>query len=1083
MDNANLQPVDFDPFAEGNILLTAPITEAQKEIWLSAQMGDGANCAFNESMSLRLRGDLNKEALETAVAHLIQRHEALRITFSTDGQTLLIEDETAVTIPIIDLSAQSANERSKALANLIDAEVTTPFDLANGPLLRVKIVKLSQTEHEILFTIHHIVGDGWSIAMLLSDLGHLYDDARRGVTADLPPAYKYSAYARHVETQKATGGEKTAEAYWLKQFSGSIPLMDLPTDRPRPKFRTYNAAREDVLIEPQLVKDLKRLGARAGCTFFNTMFATFNIYLSKLLGQDDLAVGVPAAGQSVVGEENLIGHCINMLPIRTKVDNNLTITDYFKHMKGVVLNAYDHQEYTFGTLLEKLALPRDASRIPLIPITFNIDQEPRDPFYGDLQASYFCNPRRYENFEMAVNCFDSPKGLTIEMQYNTDLFDRATILQRVAEFKALMANMVAKPDSRLHELSIIPEDMRRTLLKTWNATQMNYPQNACVHELISERAAQHSDRTAVIAGDVTMTYGELDGRSNQLARHLQSLGVGPDALVAVSLERTVDMLVGVLGVWKAGGAYVPLDPAYPTERLALMLEDSQAAILLTESELLPQLPPHNGTTVILDAQWPQIKALNSEPVATAVKPEHLAYVIYTSGSTGRPKGVQVPHGAAVNFLVSMAQTPGFSADDTLLAVTTLSFDIHVLELYLPLLQNGRIILASRGEAADGEQLLRLIRQHNVTVMQATPTSWRLLIAAGWNKQDALKVLIGGEALPPDLARELLERSNQVWNMYGPTETTVWSTCYRVTDPDAPILIGRPIGNTTVYVLDAQQQPVPVGVPGELYIGGAGVTRGYLHRPELTEERFLPDRFSDLPGDLLYRTGDLVRFRPDGNLEYFRRLDNQVKVRGFRIELGDIEAAMEQFPDVYQAVTAVRDDMPGGKALVGYILLQPEKDGQQEITATLRRHLREKLPDYMVPSHFVVMDEFPLTPNGKIDRRALPKPVQTDGGSNETYVAPRNELETAVAQIWSSVLNLSKVGMQDDFFDLGGHSLLAIQIVTRINQSLGVNLPLGSLFQMPTIADLAQSIAAQKYVTESTTLLETADPDDQEEFVF
>jgi amino acid adenylation domain-containing protein len=1083
MNNTNFKPVDFDPFAEGSILLTAPITEAQKEIWLSAQMGDGANCAFNESMLLHLQGGLDRGALETAVAHLIQRHEALRSTFSTDGQTILIEDSVELTIPFIDLSTQPANEQNSTLANLVEAEVTTPFDLANGPLLRVKIIKLGLTEHKVLFTIHHIVGDGWSIAMLLSDLGHLYDAARRGVPANLPPAYKYSAYARYVETQKITGGEEKAEAFWLEQFSGTIPLIDLPTDRPRPKFRTYNANREDVFIEAQLVKDLKRLGARTGCTFFTTMFATFNLYLSKLLGQDDLAVGVPAAGQSVIGEENLIGHCVNMLPIRTKVDSSLTLSEYLKYVKDVVLNAYEHQEYTFGTLLKKLPLTRDASRIPLIPVIFNIDQEPRTPNFGDLQAHYSSNPRRYENFELFINCSDSPKGMVMEMQYNTDLFDRETILQRAAEFKALIANMVAKPDSRLQELTIIPDDMRQTLLKTWNATELDYPRQACVHELISQRAAQHPDRTAVVAGDDMMTFGELDGRSNQLARHLQSLGVGPDSLVAVSLERTVNMLVGVLGVWKAGGAYVPLDPAYPTERLALMLEDSQAAILLTQKELLPQLPKHEGKTILLDQHWPQIETLSNAPVTSAVKPEHLAYVIYTSGSTGRPKGVQVPHGAAVNYLFSMAQSPGLNADDVLLAVTTLSFDIHVLELYLPLLLGSRIIMASQIEAADGDQLLRLIKTHHVTIMQATPTSWRLLIAAGWDKSVPIRVLVTGEALPVDLAQELQLRSDVVWNMYGPTETTVHSTIFRLTGPDDPILIGRPIGNTQVYILDQKQNLVPIGAPGELYIGGDGVTRGYLNRPDLTDERFVPDIFSAKPGDLLYRTGDLVRYLPDGNIEYFRRLDNQVKIRGFRIELGDIETAMSQFPGVQHAVATVRDDMPGGKALVGYILPQPGSDNGQELITTLRRHLREKLPDYMVPAHFMVMDEFPLTPNGKMDRRALPKPEQSEGASDESYVAPRNELETAVAQIWADVMNLTRVGVHDDFFELGGHSLLAIQIIARVNQNLAVNLPLGSLFQMPTVAGLAQGVNAQQYALKSKALLDSAESDDQEEFVF
>ncbi|MFO7678744.1 MAG: amino acid adenylation domain-containing protein [Chloroflexota bacterium] len=1085
-DEFELLAVEYDPFAQGPVLLTRPITEAQKEIWLSAQMGDEANCAFNESLTLRLVGELDAAGMETAVTALTQRHEALRLTFSPDGENMLITQTVRLDIPAIDLSQKTAVERDSALHTLVEAEVTTPFDLTFGPLLRVKIVKLRPDEHAILLTFHHIIADGWSIAMLLSDLGQLYQAAMQNAPASLPPVFKFSWYARYLEVKQATEPENKAEAYWLQQFQGDIPLLDLPTDRPRPKMRTYAAAREDVLIDAPLVKELKRLGAQAGCTFFNTMFAAFSLYLSKLLDQNDLVVGIPAAGQSVVGEENLIGHCINMLPIRVRFERDIALVDYFQHVKDIVLNAHDHQEYTFGTLLKKLPLTRDASRIPLIPVTFNIDQEPRRPNYGPLQAVYSSNPRRAETFEMAVNCYESPAGLMMETTYNTDLFDQATILQRAAEFKTLLAQLAARPAGRLADFTIVPDEMRETLLKEWNATQMAYPRQAVTHALIADQANQRPEQTAVITNHTTMTYGELNGRANQLARHLQALGVQPDSLVAVSLERTADMLVGVLAVWKAGGAYVPLDPAYPTERLALMLADSGASILLTQSSLLPQLPSHSGSVVLLDQAWTQISALSDEEVSSPVKPEHLAYVIYTSGSTGAPKGVQVPHRAVVNFLTSMAQTPGLTAADTLLAVTTLSFDIHVLELYLPLLQGARLVLASPAEAVDGEELLRLMRKHKVTVMQATPTSWRLLIAAGWSRQDALKVLVGGEALPPDLARELLTRAASVWNMYGPTETTVWSTCYQVTDPDAPILIGKPVGNTQVYVLDQAQQMVPVGVPGELYIGGDGVTRGYLGRPELTAERFVADPFSGAPGNRLYRTGDLARFTPDGNLEYFRRLDNQVKVRGFRIELGDIEAAMSQFPGMAQAVVTVREDMPGGKMLAGYCIFAPQvhdnyQDGEWAVE--LRRYLREKLPDYMVPTSFMALDSFPLTPNGKINRRALPKPAQVQTGPDAAYAAPRDDRETAVAHIWADVLGLARIGIHDDFFDLGGHSLLAIQIIVRLNQTLDIDLPLGSLFQMPTVADLAQAVAAKQYVLESDTLLDAVDNDDQESFIF
>lgn len=1091
-ERGNVVWVETD-FEQDVILLVRPITESQKEVWLWAQMGDEANCAFNQSMSLRLMGDLDVAALKTAVFNLTQRHEALRLTFTPDGETMVVAHTVHLDIPYIDLSAKTPAERESALRNVVEAEVTTPFDLTFGPLLRAKLVKLTGEEQRLLITFHHIIADDCSIATLLSDLGQLYQTTAQQAPTNLPAPFKYSWYARYLETKQVTEAQNEAEIYWLKQFADSIPFMDLPTDRPRPKARSYKAAREDILLDAHLIKALKKLGAQSGFTFFMILFAAFNLYLSKLLDQDDLVVGVPAAGQSLVGEETLIGHCVNMLPIRTQLTSDMGLMAYLQHVKEIVLDAHDHQDYTFGSLLNKLPLTRDASRIPLIPITFNIDQELRKPDYGNLHASYFSNPRRAENFELAVNCYESPDGLMVEMSYNTDLFDQATILQRVAEFKTLIEQMIAHPDKSLAEYTIVPDEMRQTLLQRWNETQMDYPQQATVPELIAAQAETHPERVAVVAGRTEMTYGELNGRSNQLARHLQSLGVKPDALVAVSLERTTDLLVATLAIWKAGGAYVPLDPAYPPERLALMLIDSGASVLVTQSSLQAFLPEHMGDVVLLDEEWSHIETLSNEPLPVVATPAHLAYVIYTSGSTGKPKGVQVPHGAVVNFLVSMGRTPGLTADDTLLAVTTLSFDIHVLELYLPLLQGARIILASQAEAADGEALLRLIQAHHVTVMQATPVSWRLLLAAGWSQQDALKVLVGGEALPPDLARELLLRGESVWNMYGPTETTVWSTCYQVTDPDAPILIGKPIGNTQVYVLNQAQQLTPIGVPGELYIGGAGLARGYLGRPDLTQERFVPNPFSSQSESRLYRTGDLVRYLPDGNLEYFRRLDNQVKVRGFRIELGDVEAAMRQFSGVAQAVATVRDDMPGGKALVGYLVPAPDDtratEGSQEteskrtMITELRQYLRGKLPEYMVPSRFVIIDTLPLTPNGKIDRQALPKPTDVQADTEAAYTPPRSELETAVARIWADVLDLSQLGIHDNFFELGGHSLIAIQIVMRINKAFNIELPMGSLFQMPTVAILAQDIAARQYLIESEALLDATADTEQEEFVF
>jgi amino acid adenylation domain-containing protein len=912
----NYTAVDFDPFASGEVSQTAPATAAQQEVWVAAQLGDEANCAFNESMSLHFNVALQIEAFRAAFNEVVARHESLRMTLSPDGETLCVTSSWELEIPFIDLSAGETS-----LDELLAQAVETPFDLERGPLVRVQIVKLQDREYQVLITAHHIVCDGWSWGPVMTDLAALYSAKRRGETAQLPAPESFSDYAHWLQEETQIATQQAAEAYWVEQFSGEIPVLDLPCDRPRPPVRTFAARREDWEMSSELVGSLKQVAAKSGVSFVTMLVSAYEVFLHRISGQDDIVVGLPAAGQAISNSDNLVGHCVAMLPLRSRIEPTQGFKAYLQTRKSALLDAYDRASITFGSLLKQLPIPRDPSRIPLVPATFNLDRSlnPQQIPFADLEVEMRSNPRHFENFEIFINATESPGNhIVLECQYNTQLFDAETIRRRLAEFEVLLGGIVADPEQKICELPILTETERQ-LLATWNQTEAAYPEIALIHELFEEKASEKPDAIAVDFDGERLTYGELERQANQLARYLQSLGVGPDTFVGLAVARSPQMLIAMLGILKAGGTYLPLDPSYPRDRLAYMLEDSQANILVTQTPLLAQLPRGNAKVVTLDGDAATLAAQDTTKPLCAAQPHNLAYIIYTSGSTGKPKGVQVPHRTVVNFLSSMAKEPGLTAADTLVAVTTLSFDIAVLELFLPLTVGAKIVLASREIATDGEKLLHLVTRSQATAMQATPTTWRLLLAAGWQESPQLKVLCGGEAFPPDLAGELLPRAHSVWNMYGPTETTVWSTCHPITSTEPPILIGKPIANTQIYILDSQKQPVPIGVPGELYIGGAGVVRGYLNRGDLTAERFVADPFSQNPEARMYRTGDQARYRLDGTLEYYKRLDNQVKVRGFRIELGEIETTLAQHPAAKQAAVIVRDDVPGGKALVAYVV--------------------------------------------------------------------------------------------------------------------------------------------------------------------
>lgn len=916
--------VDFDPFAGGELLLTAPATEAQKEIWLSVQMGEEANCAFNESQSLRLRGILDVEALRSAFQEIVQRHEALRTTLSPDGVNLCISNSLKISIPFIDLSGLS--DREAQLAQMRRQAVTQPFDLEHGPLFRVEIIKLQEREHLAIITAHHIMCDGWSWGVFMPELGAIYSAIKQGNRANLPAPERFSEYA-FLQQQQAKSPEVLAdETYWLEQFSHHVPVLDLPTDRPRPPFRSYTSAREDWEINPATVTALKRAGAKLGCSFVNTALAAFEIFLHRLSGQTDLVVGMPTAGQLVAEKNQLVGHCVNLLPLRTQIDPEQPFIDYLRQRRATLLDAFEHQRMTFGSVLKKLQLPRDPSRIPLVPVIFNIDQQIKNDSlqFDGLEVEFFSNPRNAENFEIFINAVESGKKLILECQYNTDLFEPETMRRRLQEFETLMAGIAADPTQPIWQLPMLPADEKSQILTAWNQTQKEYPQNQCIHHLFEAQVERTPEADAIEFEGQGLTYRQLNAKANQIAQALVGLGVGPDVLVGICVERSLEMVIGMLAVLKAGGAYVPLDPSYPQERLHFMLEDAKMPVLLTQKRLVDSLPPLGIEILCLDADGEAGDAGNpSSPVSSS----NLAYTIYTSGSTGKPKGVQIVHSGVVNFLTAMRSRPGMSATDVLLSVTTISFDIAALEIFLPLVVGARLVLVSREVAMDGTQLRSRLESSGATVMQATPATWQLLLEVGWHSHKSLKILCGGEALPRKLASQLLERVSSLWNLYGPTEATIWSTLEPIESENEAVSIGRPIANTQLYILDSHLQPVPIGVPGELHIGGAGLARGYLNRPELTAEKFIANPFSDRPGDRLYKTGDLARYWPDGKVEYLGRIDNQVKLRGFRIELGEIEAALSQHPNLRESAVVVREDVPGEKVLVAYAVPGIARDPQ------------------------------------------------------------------------------------------------------------------------------------------------------------
>ncbi|UHQ21816.1 amino acid adenylation domain-containing protein [Lysobacter sp. 5GHs7-4] len=1070
-DATELVHAGYDLSIDGALVRVAPTTEPQREIWLADQLGRDASLAFNLSVSLRFQGGLNLEFMRDALQELVDRHESLRASIGPDGESFRVLQRCAVPLSIKDLSSLVPADRRDAVDESIRITVETPFDLAQAPLFRAELLRLAEDDHLLLLTAHHIVCDGWSWWAIVRELGALYGKRFENAASTLPDASSFVAYAVAEAGHQNDAAHAADEAYWLSRFAAGTPVLELPTDRPRPPIRSFASARLDHVLDAGLLDGLRRLGAARGVGMFATLLAGFSALLSRLSSQSDVVVGIPAAGQAICGADHLVGHCVNLLPLRFELDSANSFADAIDGAQAMLLDALEHQRYTFGTLLKKLRIRRDPARIPLVSVLFNLDQamdQECTAFHG-VSMEFDSNPRSFETFELFVNAVQVHGQLRLECQYNRDLFDAATIRRWLCAYEALLRAAVERETAGFASLPLV-DAVARQELSSLQPVAVAYDRECRMHEYFEAQCDRALGGVALHAGRASVSYAELEARANRVAHALRSHGVRRGALVGLALDRGPDMLAALLGILKAGAGYVPLDPQFPPERLAYMAADAGLALLLTTREHAANFDLRGRPVLLFDEPAPELATAATTRLGRdehAAQPEDPAYVIYTSGSTGRPKGVVVPHRAVSNFLDSMRREPGLVAQDRLLALTTLSFDIAVLELLLPLAVGAQIVLADRETAGDGAALRRLLESSGATVMQGTPSSWRLLIDAGWHGGREFKALCGGEPMAVDLATSLLSRCGSLWNVYGPTETTVWSTCARIVPADdgqAPdIHIGRPIGNTSVWILDAHGELCPLGVPGEICIGGEGVTKGYLERPELTAERFVADGYTataaSTPGRdvaaLLYRTGDRGRWRADGNLEHMGRLDHQVKVRGYRIELGEIETNLATREEVARALVIVREDRANDQRLVAYLVAAP---GASIDEAALRAHLRGLLPAYMLPQHFVVLEEIPLLPNGKIDRNALLPPV-----AKEEAVAPSPSATGAAAdprvrylsQIWSEFLGLP-AGPDDNFFELGGHSMLAVQMANRVELDTGRRIKLIRL-GVETLAQVAADL--------------------------
>jgi amino acid adenylation domain-containing protein len=1048
-----------------------PLSYAQQRLWFIDEMAIN-KAAYNVPGAVGLQGVLNVTALEQTLGEIIRRHETLRTVFVfEDGQPFqVVTPNWEFKLPLVELSDLPAGERENVAVRLAFEEAERPFDLRTGPLLRVCLLRLAEQEHHLLFDMHHIISDDWSLGVLVREIGELYKAYMQGQPAELAElAVQYGDYAQW-QREWMNGEVLSSElAYWKQQLAGTIAVLELPTDRPRPPVHSGRGATYVFSIDRQVMTALKRLGRQEGATVFMLLLAAFDILFHRYTGQTDIVVGTPIANRTRSETNDLIGFFVNTLVLRTNMSGDLNFLELLRRVREIALGAYAHQHLPFERLVEELQPDRNLNHIPLFQVLLTLHNAPigRLELPG-LDLNMLEIESRSSKFDLNANMQEIDGGLAVAFIYSTDLFDASSMERLGQHLKALLASIVEGADKPLATLSLLTPAEREQILVAWNGTKRAYDQDSCLHELFEAQVARTPDAPALTFEDRHLTYKQLDDRANQLARHLQRLGVGPEVLVGVLMERSLEMVVALMGILKSGGAYLPLDPSYPQERLRYMLADAGLRFVICHQAveaMLPALLPDSSINVLtLDTEWARVAAQPTTAPGLHTAPDNLAYVLYTSGSTGKPKGVMISQRAICNHMLWMQEQLPLQATDAVLQKTPFSFDASVWEFYAPLLAGARLVMAQPGGHQDAQYLLEVMEREGVTRLQGVPTLLRMLVSEGELKRctQLREVFSGGEVLRRELAESLLRAHSEVklYNLYGPTEATIDTTWQEAERGKVwageEVGIGQPIANVQVYVLDAEMQVVPVGVVGELYIGGEGLARGYLNRPALTAERFVPHPYSTAGGARLYRTGDMVRWLEGGELAYVGRVDAQVKVRGFRVELGEIEVVLREHPSVKECIVLVKDDQVGNQQLVGYIILNAGVE-RQAGGAELREYLRERLPEYMVPTVFMIMNEWPLTPSGKVDVRALPQPEVKRDKLMRVYVAPETPVQQIVAGIWAELLKVEVVGANDNFFELGGHSLLATQVISRIRETFKQEISVRSLFGKPTVAEWAATI--------------------------
>ena len=1062
-------------------VFVAPASFAQRRLWFLHQL-DPSSTAYNMRGAVRFEGRLDFEALERSFNEIVRRHESLRTSFMTDDDELMqvVTPNQELHIDRIDLTAAPDDERDEELQRHIRLLSEHRFDFEKSETLRVTLLDLSETESVMVLVMNHIISDGWSLGVLVKEVVALYEAFVDGKPSPLPElAIQYLDFAQWQREWLAGSVRDEQLAYWKRTLGGKLPLLALPSDVPRKTTRTSRGATELLRVPADLSKRLNELGREHRATPFMIFLTAFQILLHRYTGLDDILVGTPVAGRTRPETQDLIGFFVNTLVMRTDLSGDPRFIDLLARVGDTTLEAQMHSDIPFEVLVEELHPERHLGHTQIFQVMLVMQNTPLpDINLKDLRVSLLEVEESTAKFELLLAFREDESGFTGSFQYSTERFTQTRIQQLARHFRQLLEGIVANPEGRVSELPLLTNDERQKLLVDWNDTASTFPQDHCLHTFFEEQAAKTPDRVALVYEEEQLTYAELNRRANQLAHHLRRLGVTTETLVAICMERSLEMVVGLLGILKAGGVYVPLDPSTPQQRLSFTLNDTQAAVILTQASLAAAFAEQRARVLCPDAEWDVISGESEENPVVAVGPDNLAYVLYTSGSTGQPKGVQVTHRAINNHMLWKQMQVRPTAPDRILQKTSFTFDASISEFFLPLMSGAQLVLTRPDGHRDSAYLVRTIVEQQITIVHFVPTMLRALL----EERDIAQcrslrlVFCGAEPMTTDLRERFFSvfAETELFNMYGPTEAAVDVTywpCKRESEEEF-VPLGRPMPNVQLYVLDSRLEPAPIGVAGELYVGGVNLARGYLNRPELTAERFIPNPFSETAGSRLYRTGDLVRYLDDSRLEFLGRKDSQVKLRGFRIELGEIEAVLRQHESVRACVVVAREEASGEQRLVAYVVAREE---QGIDNAKLRQYLSDRLPVYMIPTTFVSLETLPVLSSGKVDRKALPAPEDLTRVEEREYVAPRTPVEEMLAGIWAEVFKLDRISVNDNFFDLGGHSLLATRVAARINEVYPQAISLRDLFEKPVLAEVALLIEQTQAVKSDTPTLISAQP--------